>query len=1125
MTRSIGITGWRGRLALLAALVIGSTTLVATGASAATTLYEAEQAALSGGASIASDHSGHTGTGFVGGYTDANKSTANTSFTISTTSAGSHVLALRYANGTGSAKSLTLLVDGAAQQISLPATANWDSWASTPVSVSLTSGTHTVAYRFGAADSGNINLDSLEVTTSTAGAGYSAGPAFEAEAATLSGGTTIAGDHPGYSGTGFVGGYTDGNKGTAATTFKIAVATTGQKALTLRYTNGTGSARTLTVRVDGIAKGQVVLPATTSWSAWATVTTTVVLTAGDRDVALVFGASDSGNINLDRLNIADDSDPVDPGDPGGADYSTGPTFEAEAATLAGGTAVASDHTGFSGTGFVSGYTDANAGTASTTFKVTVAEAGSKDLSIRYANGTPTGRTLSLTIDGQNVAQVSFAPTANWDAWGTVTVTRTLTAGNHDIRLIHGAGDNGNLNLDKLDIAGHVEPQPAGPGEAETAHLSGGATVATATSGYSGFGYVGGFASAGARVVRTLAVETQGTATATFRFATPAGARTLDLIVNARVVGQVSFASGTGWRTVTASIPVRSGVNTVGLSAANAGADVLIDSVAVSTESGLAERGATTPYRQYEAEAGSTNGSVLSPSRTYGTVAAESSGRRAVRLDATGEQVSVTLTAPASGLVLRYSIPDNAAGTGTSTPLGLYAGTTKLIDVTLTSKHSWVYGAYPFFNDPNSPRPADRCGTDLAGCVPHRFYDELRVALPSELPAGTVLRLQKDSGAVAHIDIDLVEAEVIPAALTKPAGALSIVDFGAQSGQDSTTAINAAVAQAQQQNVPVWIPAGSFSVSSLIRLADVSVLGAGPWYSSILQTNGRGGFYGTSGGVTIADLSLIGDVTVRKDDASDTAIEGDFTSETLVQNLWIQHTKTALWVRPGSTDVLAVGLRVRDTYADGVNLRSATNTHVLQSTFRNTGDDSLAMWSSDGPGTRNVFAFNTVQAPALSNGIAVYGGVDNRVEDNLVADTVTSAAGISISTRFGVPFGGTTYVQRNTLERTGSREPNWPDDIGALWLYADVHPIDAPIVVRDITITDSTYSGIYLSWQKSIRQVSFDRILIDGAGTYGIEVETPGSSSISNTTVRNTGDGGLLNVNGHVLTRGDGNTGF
>ena len=964
-----------GRLSalLLIAALLG-TLLVAVGtipAHAATTRYEAEQATRTGGAVIATDHTGYSGTGFVGGYTDANKGTASTSFAVSTSAAGTHTLGLRYANGTGSTKTLSLVVDGATQQVSLPATSNWDTWTTASVGVNLAAGSHTIAYRFTTADSGNINIDAVDLTTpaTSPGTGYGVGPVFEAETATLTGGATTGTDHPGYSGTGFVGGYTDGNRGAATTTFKVQVTAAGSKSLTFRYANGTGSTKTLTLVVDGASQGQI----------------------------------------------------------------------------------------------------------------------------------------------------SFPATANWDAWSTVTAMTTLTAANHDVALRFGTGDSGNINLDRLEVSAVTSPEPpqaAGPGEAESSSFSGGTSVARTTTGFAGSGYVQGFTTAGARVIRTLAMPSATTATVTVRFAATGAARTLDLLVNARREGSVTLTSGTGWRTVTATVPVRVGVNTVGLRAAASGADVLIDSIAVSGESALATRGATTPYRQYEAEAGATNGSVLAASRTYRTVQSESSGRRAVRLDATGEQVSITLTAPANGLTIRYSLPDNAAGTGQTAPIGVYAGSTKVTDLTLTSKFSWVYGGYPFTNV-------------VSGGLAHRFYDETRVRIPAQ-PVGAVIKLQIDSAVVPYIDIDLLEAESVPAALTAPAGAVSIASHGATSGGgDDTAAITAAVAAARAAGAPVWIPSGTFDVNTAIQVQGVTVLGAGPWYSTVVGAGNAGGFYGTGGGVTIADLAIQGGATQREDSAGQAAIEGDFANETLVQNVSIQHTKVALWVRPGSRDVLAVGLRVRDTYADGVNFRDGVrNSRVIQSTFRNTGDDGLAMWSDGSAVQDSVFASNTVQAPALSNGIAVYGGGGgNRVEDNLVADTVEAAAGIAVSTRFGVPFTGTTIVQRNTLTRTGSMETNWNTQLPGLWVYADVHAIDAPIVIRDNTIADSTFSGVLISWQKSIRQVSFQNVAITGSGTYGIETRASGSATFTGTTVSGSGTGGLLNEGGFVLNRVSGNSGF
>ena len=955
-----------------------------------------------------------------------------------------------------------------------------------------------------------VALTAAALTLLGAGPATGATTRLEAESATRTGGAVVATDHTGYSGTGFVAGYIDANKGLAKTTFSYSAATAGSYTLGLRYANGTGSAKTLTLTVDGTSQ-QISLGATANWDTWATAGAAVTLSTGSHTIAYFFGSADSGNVNLDALDVTTPS--------GGGGFGTGPLFEAESATLAGGAVLATDHTGYTGTGFVAGYVDANKGAASTAFGVTVTTAGSKDLVLRYANGTGAVRTLSLYVDGAKLRQINLPATANWDTWATATENVTLTAANHTIAYKFDTTDSGNVNLDSLTVnTGTVvePPPPAGPGEAESGFVSGGAVVAASVAGYAGTGYVNGFGTVGARVIRTLTLATAGTPTVTVRFTNTSGAnRVLDIVANGQKTGTITLSSGTGWRTATATVPLRVGLNTLGLTSTSAtGGDVLVDSIAVAGEGTMTARGATVPYTTYEAEAGTTNGSVLAPSRTYGTVQAESSGRSAVRLDATGEYVSITLTKPASGIVLRYSMPDNAAGTGTTAPIAIYANGSKIQDLSLTSKYAWQYGAYPFNNDPT-------------GATAHRFFDETRASIGS-WPAGTVLKFQKDASSTsAYYDIDLVDAEVIPGALTAPANSLSITAYGAVSGgADATSAINATIAAAKAAGKSVWIPTGTFTINATISVSGVAIYGAGPWYSVLAETNGRGGFIANGSNVTLADFAIFGDVTLRLDSASDAAIEGNFGTGSLIQNIWIEHTKVGLWIVNGTNGLYAVGVRVRDTYADGVNFRTnVQNTRVDQSVLRNTGDDSLAMWS-DGTAVQNsAFTFNTVTAPVLSNGLAIYGGSGNRAEDNVIADTVNASAGIAISTRFGVPFSGVTSVQRNTLLRTGSLEPNWNAQLGALWIYADVYPIDAQIVVRDMTITDSTYAAVLMSYQKDIKQISFDRVTINGAGTYGFEINATGSGTFANTTVTGAASGGLLNVMGYVLVRGSGNSGF
>src|SRR5690242_19647764 len=83
---------------------------------------------------------------------------------------------------------------------------------------------------------------------------------YELETGTRSGGAVVETDHPGYSGSGFVGGFTDTNKGAAAVTTTVS-ASAASYSLTLRYANGTGSAKTLSLYVAGVRLRQITLPA------------------------------------------------------------------------------------------------------------------------------------------------------------------------------------------------------------------------------------------------------------------------------------------------------------------------------------------------------------------------------------------------------------------------------------------------------------------------------------------------------------------------------------------------------------------------------------------------------------------------------------------------------------------------------------------------------------------------------------------------------------------------------------------------------------------------------------------------------------------------------------------------
>ncbi|WP_051815523.1 right-handed parallel beta-helix repeat-containing protein [Glycomyces tenuis] len=669
-------------------------------------------------------------------------------------------------------------------------------------------------------------------------------------------------------------------------------------------------------------------------------------------------------------------------------------YEAEDAALSGGAAVETEHAGYTGSGYVGGFTDANKGSAAVTFTVAAASAGTGELELRYANGTGVDMTLSLYVDGTRARQLTLPSPGGWDAWGTVTAPVDLAAGGSDVALRFDSTDSGNVNLDRITVTDDDGPDPD-----------------------------------------------------------PGGS------------------------------------------------------------------GAELPYTEYEAEDAATNATVLGPDRTYRTVASEASGRQAVRLDQTGEYVEFTLTEPANSLVLRYSIPDSADGSGLTAPLGLYIDGRKHTDLELTSAYSWVYGQYPFPNDPSQG-------------LAHRFFDETRTLL-DPLPAGTVLRLEKDAASTAaHYDIDLIDTEQVGSPSPRPAGLVDIADHGAvpDDGADDTAAIRSAVAAAQSAGTGVWVGEGRFTITERIQVNGIEVRGAGPWHSVLEGADGRGGIEPTGGTVTIADLMIDGDVRHRDPDdqiTTDTAVEGVFGPGSVVSNVWIEHAKVGMWIHNGTDGLTVTGVRVRNTFADGIHLNGGTSdTVVEQSHIRGTGDDALAMWSNGTAVSNSSFRHNTVQTPNLANGIAIYGGHGNSAVGNLIADTVTASAGIAVSTRFDpVPFSGETLIEGNTLVRAGGLEPNWNSRFGALWIYADTSDITAPVTVRDMVVRDSTYAGILMSWQRQITNVTFEDVVIDGTGTWGIEIQATGSASFTDVDVSGTGSGGLSAPAEFDVVRGEGNSGF
>lgn len=548
------------------------------------------------------------------------------------------------------------------------------------------------------------------------------------------------------------------------------------------------------------------------------------------------------------------------------------------------------------------------------------------------------------------------------------------------------------------------------------------------------------------------------------------------------------------------------------------------------------RGAAVPYVEYEAEDGTTNGTVIGPSRAvndadvFKSIAGESSGRRAVRLDATGQSVRFTTKSAANSLVARVVIPDSTDGAGATATLGVYVGGARVASLALTSRYAWAYGN-PQTTDATTNTPGD-------GSARH-FYDEARILLPSDVPAGSTVAIQRDAqdGATYYV-VDLVDLEEVPPALAQPSSTISVAGHGATGNgtTDDGAAIQSTIDEAQSKGLGVWIPPGTYlDANTVLNVKNVAVYGAGMWRTTLRGASARFVCGGTA--CRIQDLALLGETVLRDDSASVPGVSGSFGTGSQLQNLWIEHFTTGAWIGVNgatpASGLLVHGARVRDTFADGINFANGTsNSTIEQSTARNTGDDGFASWAFAGAGdpanTGNVFRFDTVQLPWRANCFAIYGGSGNSVEDSVCADVVTYP-GIFVDQEFNShPFGGTTSIARDTILRGGG--PMFGLQWGALTVSG--HDTAAPITgvsVQDVDIEDATFAGLlFMGPNDAIDGASLSSITIARPGTYGLEVAptAKGSATATNVVVTSPGTAGLSSVPAAwTFTRQGGDTGW
>ncbi|EFF94029.1 mycodextranase, partial [Streptomyces sp. e14] len=426
---------------------------------------------------------------------------------------------------------------------------------------------------------------------------------------------------------------------------------------------------------------------------------------------------------------------------------------------------------------------------------------------------------------------------------------------------------------------------------------------------------------------------------------------------------------------------------------------------------------------------------------------------------------------------------------------------------------------------------------IAGAKTHHFYDNARLLLGRNVQAGDKIAVE---AANVQVTVDVADFEQVAAAAAQPAGSVSVTSKGADpSGQgDSTQAFRDAINAAQ--GGVVWIPPGDYRLtSSLGGVQNVTLQGAGSWYSVVHSSSfiNQGS---SAGNVHLKDFAVIGEVTERNDSSPDNFVNGSLGPNSSVSGMWIQHLKCGLWLTGTNDNLVVENNRILDTTADGLNLNgNAKGVKVRGNFLRNQGDDSLAMWSLNAPDSNSSFENNTISQPNLANGIAIYGGTDITVRNNLISDTNALGSGIAISNqKFMDPFNplaGTITVAGNTLVRTGAINPNWGHPMGALRVDSYDSAINATVNITDTTITDSPYSAFEFvsggGTGNPVRNVTVNGATVKNTGTVVVQAETQGAATFRNVTATGVGVAGIYNCpypansGSFALTDGGGNSGW
>ncbi|OMG01070.1 discoidin domain-containing protein [Paenibacillus sp. FSL R7-0337] len=1073
--------------------------------------YEAEAAALSGGAQVNTDHAGYSGTGFVDNYLAQGPATT---FTVNVPAAGTRNVTLKYANASGSDKTISIYVNGVKQrQTTLPNLTNWDTWSTKTEALPLNAGSNSIAYKYDAGDTGNVNLDLITVASAiiaTPAPSPTTTPTPVPTATPIPTNTAVPTSTPASSATPTPvpttsptptvtptptataspgGNIALGKTINASSSTQNFVAANANDTNTATYWEGSGNPSALTLDLGANYTISSIVLKLNPAAEWATRTQNIQVLGHNQSTTTFSSLVSAQSYNFNPASGNTVTIPV--------------TATVKRLQLS-----------------ITANSGAPAGQIAE-FQVYGTPAANPDLTITGMSWTPASpvETGSVTLNAtvKNIGNAAAAATTvnfylNNELAGSAPVTALAAGASASVSYNAGTLTAGTYPLSaKVDEASQIIEQNesnnsyTNPASLVIAPVS--SSDLTAATSWSP-----GTPAAGSNVAFNVSLKNQGNLASagsahgiTVALKNAAGSTLQTFtgsytgVIAAGALVEVSLP-GT-WNAVngnyTVTTTIAADANEVTTKQAN---NVNNANLVV-----YALRGASVPYSRYDTEDATRGGSAAlrsAPNFDQTLTASEASGQSYVALPSNGAYAKWTVKAGqgGAGVTMRFTMPDSADGMGLTGALDVYVNGTKAKTIPLTSYYGWQY----FSGD----QPGDAPG---AGRPLFRF-DEVHWKLDTPLQPGDVIRIQKNNGDSLEYGVDFLEIEPVPAAIARPANSVSVTDYGAVAGdgQDDLAAFNSAVTDAVASGKSLYIPAGTFNLSSMWVIGSVSnminnftVTGAGYWHTNLQFTNpnaaGGGISFRVQGKLDFSNVYMNSNLRSRyNQNAIYKGLMDNFGNHSVIHDVWIEHFECGMWVgdyarTPAiyANNLLVENSRIRNNLADGINFSQGTSNSTVRNTnVRNNGDDGLAVWPSNTfgapDGVNNTFSYNTIENNWRAGAIGIFGGSGHKADHNYIIDTV-GGSGIRLNTTFpGAHFNSNTGMvfSDTTIMNSGTSRDLYDGERGAIDLEASSDPIKN-VTFTNIDIINTQRDAIQFGYGGGFSGIVFNNININGTGLDGV----------------------------------------